>query len=348
MKYRVDIYGLSQADVLEQFFSSVKNSMLFYSMSYSRLLSSFLNVEYQCVVAMNEEGHVVGALPFFIKHSSKGSVANSLPFYGSHGGVVLNTADENVFSLILNFYKNYLQQQRCAASTLITSPFDPLNDAYKKYLRVEPSDSRIGQVTTLPNDSNYDSIMSCIPSKTRNMVRKSERQGLVITKDKWHGYLDFLVETHQENMAEIGGLAKPEFFFQLIDDIFVYGKDYIIYTAKIDGKAVASLLLFYYGTTVEYFTPVIKAEYRSFQPLTLLIFNAMREAAGNGYSFWNWGGTWATQEGVYRFKKSWGAVDIPYSYYTSVYDDSLLDCERSYLLSEFPYFYTVPFDWLKK
>ena len=44
--------------------------------------------------------------------------------------------------------------------------------------------------------------------KTRNMVRKAQRQGFVLRRGAGQA-LDFLHEVHTENMAAIGGRAKP-------------------------------------------------------------------------------------------------------------------------------------------
>lgn len=346
--YKLDLFDLSDSVVLDTFFSKVPNALLYHSIKYARVISAFLKVKYFCVVAVNDDGEVIGALPFFIKEHGGMSVANSMPFYGSHGGVVLLTQDEPLFLEILEFYLAYIKGVRCSVSTLISSPFTGDSALYERGLKVVPSDTRIGQVTELPFDSSYDAVMASLASKTRNMVRKSEKQDIEWSSLYVDWGLEFLAETHKENMMEIGGLAKPNDFFELLKSSFKYGSDYLVYIAYLKGRPISALLLFYSGETVEYFTPVIKSEYRSMQPLTCLIFNAMREAVERGYRYWNWGGTWATQEGVYRFKKSWGAIDMPYSYYTNIFDASVLGADSDVLLSEFPYFYTVPFKWLNK
>jgi lipid II:glycine glycyltransferase (peptidoglycan interpeptide bridge formation enzyme) len=106
---------------------------------------------------------------------------------------------------------------------------------------------------------------------------------------------------------------------------------------------VAALLLFYLNKVVEYFTPVVDVQYRTLQPLSLLIHHAMLDAISRGCRWWNWGGTWAEQEGVYRFKKRWGTNDYPYKYFTSVYDPTVLSLPPRQLLHEYPYFYVFPF-----
>ena len=76
--------------------------------------------------------------------------------------------------------------------------------------------------------------------------------------------------------------------------------------AEYENKVIAALLVFLYNQPAEYYTPVILNEYRPLQPMSGLIYQAMQEAITCGMKWWNWGGTWKSQDGVYRFKKSWG------------------------------------------
>ena len=110
---------------------------------------------------------------------------------------------------------------------------------------------------------------------------------------------------------------------------------------------MAGLLLLYFNKTVEYITPAIDADYRSLQPLSLILVEAMTDASRRGFIWWNWGGTWNTQMGLYRFKKKWGALERGYDYYTQLNDLSILEWSREKILEAFPNFYIIPFSALK-
>ena len=131
-----------------------------------------------------------------------------------------------------------------------------------------------------------------------------------------------------------------------IETFFEEGKDYKIYIAKKEGKKIAALLLFYYNKTVEYFTPVIESEYRSLQPMSVLIYQAMIDASIKGFKYWNWGGTWKSQEGVFRFKNRWNTKNIEYKYYIRINNKKIYQSSKSELLSEYPDFFVLPFDKL--
>ena len=62
---------------------------------------------------------------------------------------------------------------------------------------------------------------------------------------------------------------------------------------------------------------------------------------------WNWGGTWKNQDGVYNFKKKWGAEDHIYKYYINYAAKNVKNkINRDILSKDYPFFYTIPFSEL--
>lgn len=346
----IELINDTNAQEYEAFILSEPDSLLYYSHKYRTLLERFLDAESCYFVARNSEGMIEGVLPAFLKRGDAcGNILNSLPFYGSNGSILAHEGKTEIKQCLIQAFYAYAEKNDCASTTLITSPFENDKEFYTNETLFTFKDERVGQLTRLPSGSNSvpEDLMAIFHSKTRNMVRKALKSPIHIVTDGPEQYHEFLLSTHEQNMIGVGGMAKPAKFFDLIRDIFLYGKEYRIYTAIFDGKPIAALLLLYYNKTVEYFTPVIVEEYRSMQPLSLLIYQAMQEAVNDGFSWWNWGGTWLTQDGVYHFKKRWGTEDFPYYYYTRLFNDKVLCQDRTTLLSEYPYFFVVPFGELK-
>jgi lipid II:glycine glycyltransferase (peptidoglycan interpeptide bridge formation enzyme) len=208
----------------------------------------------------------------------------------------------------------------------------------------------MGQITPLPSakDNIGGRLMTLFESVRRRNIRKAQKSGVRSRKSDSLEDLRFLAGLHQENMEAIGGLAKSWDFFRLIREKMTYDQDYCLFIAERNGERIAGLLTFYFGQIAEYITPAIQHESRSYQPNSLLIFAAMKDAAQKGFSYWNWGGTWTSQDSLYDFKKRWGTQDYPYYYYVYSYRDitDLLGSSPAYLLDAYPYFYVIPFDEL--
>lgn len=325
----------------EKFVYDHDASMLYHSLKYRDLLIELLNVEAHYIIAIVQD-EIVGVLPLMIKNGMYGDVVNSLPFYGSNGGVLAK--NDETFQFLIDYYNNnVVKKETTAAATIISNPLLSNQD----YSRVISNlkDFRIGQFTNIAFDSNYEeNLMSLFHYKTRNMIRKSVKSDIVISVDNLK--LDFLYQVHLENMKVIGGKPKNESFFKIFPSIYKANQDYKIYVASIKKELIAGLLLFYHKNTVEYYTPVIKSEFRDKQPMSLLIFQAMKDASEQGYKFWNWGGTWETQEGVYRFKKRWGSFDEKYYYLTQINNSELFQSSPEELISEYTDFFVLPFNQL--
>jgi hypothetical protein len=330
----------SNIDKYDTFLLNNEKNLFFYSIPYKNFLEELLNCESEYICSINYSD-ITGVLPIMYKKGRFGKVLNSLPYYGSNGGIVYK--DEESFNFLVNEYNNRVKDLNIASATLISSPF-----FQEQYLNIKHSltDSRIGQITPINyQDEVEDSLFKAYHSKTRNMVRKAKKIGLKVEID--NDAISFLEKTHIENMNKIGGLSKDNMFFKLINKHFIKGKDYNIYTAKLDGELTSALLLFYFNKTVEYYMPVIKSDFRTYQPLSLIIFRAMIDSAKNGFKYWNWGGTWKNQEGVYRFKKRWNAKDHEYFYYIQINNEEIFHCSKTDILKEYPGFYVIPFDRLK-
>ena len=254
---------------------------------------------------------------------------------------------------MIKFVDEYCREEKIKFATFIDTPFKSFEQTYTKNISNQFVDYRIGQITYLTSASSKnleEELLSSFHQKTRNMVRKSLKNDLYYSHSNCQSAISRLYNIHRENMDQINGIAKPKEFFNQLNIIFDYDKDFRIYTAKTKREEIVScLLLFYFKDHVEYFTPAVETKWRQSQALSGLIFNAMLDAIREKNSkLWNWGGTWETQDGVYRFKSRWGADDKKYNYFTKIYGDTQIieTIDREEFLKEYQWFYGFPFNKL--
>jgi hypothetical protein len=337
---RIEVLNPHLAERYEAFLMARSESLLYQSWRYQSLLLDLLGCRQQSLIVLNSHDNVLAALPLMAMDGPMGTVLNSLPFYGSNGALI--GEDQAARAELLVAYRKMVQAPGIAASTLIENPLAP---GGADGLAHDLTDDRIGQLTPLPPGADHEAtLMRSFHYKTRNMVRKAEKLGVEVIVD--NDAIPFLLSVHEENMREIGGLAKSKRFFDALPQYFRPDQDYRLYVANLDDEPVAAVLVFFYNRTAEYYTPVVRKEYRDSQALSAAIFRAMCDAAAQGYAWWNWGGTWLSQDGVYRFKSRWGTQDLPYRYFTSVHNPKILKASRAELLAAYPSFFTVPFSAL--
>ena len=334
----------------EKFLQEHKGALFNHSLKYRNFLRNTLEDSEDLYILAYQDDQIIGILPIFLKRFLDGkSVINSLPFFGSHGGILIANNINNsshIKKILLDKLFDIANEKKAISLTIVDNPTAVETEFYESYFKKQPSDKRISQITdisVLNKDDVDNELMAKFHYKTRNMVRKSLKSGFSIQTLQTVEAFKVLHGLHSQNMKAIDGKEKPFFVFENIQKIFEAEKDYHIYFAKKNNEIAAGLLIFYYKDYCEYFTPVINQKYRSEQPLSLLIFKAMQDAARRGYLYWNWGGTWLTQDGVYLFKKRWGAKDQVYNYFNKIFNLYYIEhSEKSIIDNSYFYIYPIP------
>jgi hypothetical protein len=304
-------------------------ALVFHTLPYRDLLCEHLGCRAEYLVAI-EGGELRGALPVMWA----GGVANSLPFFGSHGGPL---GDPAAHAALLDAWDERATDRSTAAATLVENPFAatlpraPAHDLL---------DERLNQATALRRPV----LELAEPSAARN-VRRAAKEGVVVTVAE--DGLGELAALHAEHMTGIGGRVKAPSFFAAVPRHFARGREFDVYLARRGDDVAAGLLVFWSGEVAEYFCPAIANAHRAAQPLAAILARAVEDGRERGLAWWNWGGSWASQEGVRRFKRKWGARAVPYRYFCRVGDRSLLDATPAELQARFGHFFVVPYGALR-
>jgi CelD/BcsL family acetyltransferase involved in cellulose biosynthesis len=336
----IDVLSPARYEDYERFLLSRPDTLVYQSIRFKDFLRALLDCGEEYLIA-TRDGELCGALPLLHLDGPTGRVYNSLPYYGSNGGII--ASDRDTYAELLGAWSEIVRQGGVAAATIVTNPFDDVVGPPPPH---DMTDVRISQATLLPAEADDPggAIAASIDSSARRNVAKARKEGVRVETDPEAMFA--LEAMHLAGMNAIGGLAKTSRFFELVGSHFRPGSDYDLYVAKKDGTPIAALLLFYFNRTVEYYTPASDPEARSFQPLGAVLLDAMSAAARRGFTRWNWGGTWQSQGGVYRFKKKWGAVEKEYLYYTVLRDESLFGWSPAEITATYPGFFVLPFSRL--
>jgi lipid II:glycine glycyltransferase (peptidoglycan interpeptide bridge formation enzyme) len=286
-----------------------------------------------------ESGRITAALPFCVYEGIHGPVINSLPFFGSHGGIISSEKNTIKSQEIIDALLNYATTIDCASVTIIESLFN--KEAQEIFIDFDHQDSRIGLYNDINDWNNFQDIMDSFESRARNSIKKAIKSKVEVIESKSLESIDFLARIHFENMTSAGRKAKSkEFFFEFLEKIS--NENWIILEAHLNGARIASLLLIFTSEVVEYFAPVTVTDYKPLQPLSLLIWRGLVFAKEKEIRYWNWGGTWGSQLGVYKFKKQWNPIETQYAYHTKVIKPSILDVDPQTLMQAYPFFYVYP------
>jgi hypothetical protein len=322
--------------------NQLDDSLVYYSPQYGRFLESLLNAEsrYFFVGARDEPD---GLLPMLMVDGPFGAVANSLPFFGSHGAPVAKGNDPGIVEVLLGAAEQTIEELALASMTIVENPFHPISEtqiATLKYLR--PVDSRISQITHWPHGAPADDeeLISHFHSKHRNAIRKGRATGQVVVEASSEEEWEFLLSEHQRGIAGLGGVAKDAIVFEQLRTHL--GSALRLHCGYVSDRLVSALLTIRYRSMVEYFVPVVAEDMRSEQVLPHLVAQVMLDSFRHGATAWNWGGTWLNQDGVFRFKDRFASTNRPYRYLHWC-NDRITNADRADLLTAHRYWYTRKF-----
>jgi len=301
-----------------------------YSESYLNFLGDALtNTVLDSLVIKIEDSTSVPFHYAYCNSMELGSVVNSLPFFGSHGGPLSN--QPVIQQKLIEKFSEKIEEINPLSVTLIENPFTPLNDISLNQIGLKCVDFRIGQFTHLPAD------MSDFHVKTRNAIRKGLKLKLEIKKSTDFDDWCWMQSLHERSIKAMGGMPKTMAIYDALKKAFEERVE--LWIGYLNDRPITGLVIIRYLQTVEYFTPVIEENYKDTQALSALIYKVMKLCGGSGSKLWNWGGTWESQTGVYRFKSRWGAFDKPYRYFNQVRSNKIFEIPRDSLVNEFPYYY---------
>ncbi|HWC12712.1 MAG TPA: GNAT family N-acetyltransferase [Acidimicrobiales bacterium] len=326
-------------DGYERFVADHPNTLLYYSLRFRDFLVDLLGCTPRYAVAVHG-GHVAGVFPTMVTEGRYGRVLNSLPYYGSNGGALTTSATAG--HALVQWYRAEVNEDEMAAATVVANPLDadpfpPPHDLV---------DERIGHVTVFPGGAMTadDQVWLAIDSSARRNVKKAAQHAVEVNVENEN--LADLETLHRESMEVAGGQAKTRAFFDAVPAHFRPGTDYNLYVARIGDEPAAAVLLFYYGSTAEYYVPALRPSFRPAQPMAALLHRAMTDAVTNGFRRWNWGGSWPTHESLMRFKSKWGGQGRVYQYWTKLNRPELRSSTAGALLAAYPGFFVLPFSAL--
>ncbi|HEY3975206.1 MAG TPA: FemAB family XrtA/PEP-CTERM system-associated protein [Candidatus Sulfotelmatobacter sp.] len=156
-------------------------------------------------------------------------------------------------------------------------------------------------------ERDEEKMLKALDGKARNMVRKSMKQGLTVDFDS-EGCLEEFYKIYCENMRELGSPAYARRFFEEIRQALP-ANTYIC-IVRHQGKAIAGAFLYGFRNTIEAVWASSLYKYLDMKPNMFMYWHMFRFASERGYDTFDFGRC-SIDSGTYRFKKQWGARELP-------------------------------------
>lgn len=116
----------------------------------------------------------------------------------------------------------------------------------------------------------------------------------------------------------MGRLGTPVHSAKFVQEILRnLGESADVLTIRYEGRPVGAMLVIKQGNTWADPMASCLAEFNKFNPNMLMYWEALRAACDAGAKSFDFGRS-HKQSGTYRFKKQWGAIEVPLKYHSYI------------------------------
>lgn len=270
----------------------------------------------------NENG-LRGIYVYMKRKTAIEGVYDSITPYG-YGGFLLegDETEENIKSL----WKAYVEKMK---SENIVDNFVRYHPVLANAIPMKVCSDVIDLGKTVSMDlSSEDVIWKNIHSKNRNMIRKAEKNGIVIKHGQGLELFDDFIKIYNATMdkdnAEPYYYFKPEFYKSIHEDL----KDnYEMFWAEYEGKIIAMSIMIFANGRLNYHLSGSDLQYRNLAPSNLLLYKAAMWGMEKGMkTFHLGGGVGSGEDNLYKFKIAFNRFsDCQFSIAKHVFDNEKYD-----------------------
>ena len=250
-------------------------------------------------------------------------IYDSVTPYG-YGGVLFDgdTSEANRQA----FWKAYLEEM---AKEHVVDNFVRYHPVLKNAGPMKPVSNVIDLGKTIVMDlASPELIWENIHSKNRNMIRKAEKNGIVIEHGKGMDLFDRFIEIYNATMdkdhAEEYYYFKRPFYESIHNDL---PDSYELFYAKLEDKIIAMSIMIFANGRLNYHLSGSDIEYRNLAPSNLLLYKTALWGCEQGFkTFHLGGGVGSGEDNLYKFKAAFNKVsDYQFSIGKQVFDQKKYD-----------------------
>lgn len=219
--------------------------------------------------------------------------------YGYGGWLLDGDGDTDA---LMAAYDSWCLENRIVAEFVRFHPVLNNQEPVRKYYRVE------GLGATIAMDlSSEQTIWDNLTSKNRNMVRKAQKNGLSVFRanspEIYEQFRQIYNATMDKDHADDYYYFGDAYYQSLRQDLC--GNAQVFYTQTEDGQVAAAAIMLGANGRLNYHLSGSRMELQRLAPTNLLLFEAARWGAENGYrTFHLGGGLGAREDSLLAFKKA--------------------------------------------
>lgn len=317
----IQIYDMTQRKEWDEMVRSFAEYDVYYLSGYVRAFEIHGDGEPQLLYY--EANGLRAIYVYFKRTTAIEGIFDSITPYG-YGGVLFegNIQEENLKA----FWSAYVEKMK---ELNIVDNFVRYHPVLANAVPMKVCSDVIDLGKTVAMDlTSEEVIWTNIHSKNRNMIRKAEKNGIVIKHGQGLELFDEFIKIYNATMdkdnAEDYYYFKPEFYRSIHEDL----KDnYELFWAEYEGKIIAMSIMIFANGRLNYHLSGSDIEYRNLAPSNLLLYKAALWGVEKGMkTFHLGGGVGSGEDNLYKFKAAFNRKsDYQFSIAKMVFDQEKYD-----------------------
>lgn len=270
-----------------------------------------------------ESDELRGIYVYMKRETAFEGMYDSITPYG-YGGFLLegNTSDENLNAL-WNAYVEKMKEEN------IVDNFVRYHSVLANAMPMKKCSDVIDLGRTIAMDlSSEDVIWRNIHTKNRNMIRKAEKNGVVIKHGKGMNLMDKFIEIYNATMdrdeADKYYYFVHPFYESIHNDL---NDNYEIFWAEYEGEIIAMSIMIYANGRLNYHLSGSDWNFRNLAPTNLLLYKAALWGCEHGMkTFHLGGGVGSGEDSLYKFKQAFNRFsNYQFSIAKHIFDQEVYD-----------------------
>ena len=168
---------------------------------------------------------------------------------------------------------------------------------------------------TLNCSRNQDQIFSAFRGSTKRNIKKAIREGISIEISHSPEAVREFTKMNCLTRKKHGLPPQPSIFFKKVHEHIIANNLGFVILASYNKKIIAGAIFFYFGNKALFKYGASDLRYQHLRPNNLIMWEAIKWFAKNGYQSLCFGRTEPANKGLLQFKRGWGSEEHSVSYY---------------------------------
>lgn len=281
---------------------------LYYSQAWLDLLARVFGYSVTACATTNAAGEISGFLPLCrVRSPLSGTHLVSLPFSDYCPLLAADEASANelvdqAIRIAQEQGARYLELRTGATGVLARRADVVVDDLYVRWFK--------------PLTADADAAWRSVHRSVRQKIKQAERLGVRVRMAQCRDDMEQYYRLHVLTRSKKHGMpAQSRRYFYALWDTFAPSGALQLWLAEHDGTVVAASVSLASGTTVRCAYNSSDQRFLPLAPNHLLMWTIVAWACAQGYAMLDVGRTACANEGLMEFKRRFGAVAEPLSYY---------------------------------